>query len=61
MVFLFFFENNPVPSVRARSRRQRYFFIFLKNFFAEGFWQLLSAKLGTPELGKFFPELPSRE
>jgi hypothetical protein len=34
-------------------------FYFLKNFFAECFWQLRSAKLGTPELGKFFLELPS--
>jgi hypothetical protein len=48
-----------VPSVRGRSRRQRCFYIFLRKFFAEGFWQLLLAKLGTPELEKFFPELPS--
>jgi hypothetical protein len=34
-------------------------FYFLKKFFAECFWQLRSAKLGTPELENFFPGLPS--
>jgi hypothetical protein len=34
------------------------FLFFKKTFFAEYSWQLLSAKLGTPELGNLFPELP---
>jgi hypothetical protein len=35
------------------------FLFFKKTFFAKRHVQLCSAKLGTPELGKFFPELPS--
>jgi hypothetical protein len=34
------------------------FLFFKKTFFAERPVQLRSAKLGTPELGKVFPELP---
>jgi hypothetical protein len=58
-LFFYFFLENPVPSVPSKGRRQRRFLIFFKKFFAESPVQLHSTKLGTPELGKFFTELPS--
>jgi hypothetical protein len=33
------------------------FYFFKKTFFVERSWQLRSAKLGTPELGKFVPRV----
>jgi hypothetical protein len=65
---VYIFLENSVPSAPGTGRRQRVFFSFKKNcadspgqlktFFVERHVQR-SAKLGTPELRKFFPELPS--
>jgi hypothetical protein len=59
-LFFYFLKKKPVPRAPGKGRRQRRIFIFLKKtLFAERPVQLRSAKLGTPELGKFFPELSS--
>jgi hypothetical protein len=57
-LFFYFFRKSCAERT-CKGCRQRRFLFFLKKFFAERLVQLRSAKLGTPELGKFFPELPS--
>jgi hypothetical protein len=58
MVF-YFFEKILRRASLAKAVGKDGFLFFLKKFFAERLVQLRSAKLGTPELGKFFPELLS--
>jgi hypothetical protein len=58
-VFLFFLKKTLCRASLAKAVGKDGFLFFKKNFFAERPVQLRSAKLGTPELVKFFPELPS--
>jgi hypothetical protein len=58
MVF-YFFAKKPVPSAHGKGRRQRRFFIFLKKFLCREPRATTLGKAGTPELGRFFLELPS--
>jgi hypothetical protein len=57
--FSFFWKESCAESPWQWPSAKTVFYFFLKKFFAERPLQLHSAKLGTPELGKIFPELPS--
>jgi hypothetical protein len=58
-MFFYFFEKILCRERGAKAVGKDGFLFFCKNFFAEGPVQLRSAKPGTPELGRSFPELPS--
>jgi hypothetical protein len=56
---IFFLKKSCAERPWQRPSAKTIFYFFKTNFFADRPVQLHSAKLATPELGKFFPELPS--
>jgi hypothetical protein len=58
LFFFFFLKKFLCRESLTKAVGKDGFLFFKKTFFAERLVQLRSAKLGTPELGKFFPELP---
>jgi hypothetical protein len=58
-LFFYFFKKILCRAPWQRPSAKTDFYFFKKKLFAERPVQLRSAKMGTPELGKFFPELPS--